>query len=76
MVYVSRDVFEPWSREVLEPTVSLALLLDVPPLREAVVSRLCERRCWSRFREKHCCTSRELVKFRDIFSILAYSLHA
>ena len=48
----------------------LALLLSVsllreavsgaPPLGEAVVPHLCERRCWSRFREKHCCTNREV----------------
>ena len=67
---MSRDVFEPMSREALEPTFSLALLLGVsplrvavfgvPPLREAVVPRLCERRCWSRFREKHCGKHREV----------------
>ena len=60
MVYVSRDVFELMSREVLEPTFSLALLLGVLTLREAVVSRLCERRRWSRSLVEHCCTNREV----------------
>ena len=58
------------SREVLEPTSSLALLQGVSPLlptlRGAVVPRLCEKRCWSIFREKFC----------DFLSIFAFSLHA
>ena len=36
------------------------LCLVLPPLREAVVPSFCERRCWSGFREKHCCTNREV----------------
>ena len=42
-------------------------VFGVPPPREAVVPRLCGRRCWSRFREKHCCTSREVQSSFVIF---------